>query len=156
MFTYREMTLKDVRALAKLEKDNFPHPWSEESLRKEVDKEESLFVVAVENDNMENEFVAGYAGMYIIGEEGDITNVVTDSLYRGRGIGNGLMDYIVSKSQEIGIKSITLEVRVSNKAAIHMYKAHGFINEGIRPGFYDNPKEDAMIMWNYLPQKNIL
>ena len=46
-----------------------------------------------------------------------------------------------------GVKAFTLEVRVSNEAAIHMYEKVGFVSEGIRPGFYEKPAEDAMIMW---------
>ena len=146
MVTYREMLKEDVQALARLEEDNFPHPWSEQSLLKEVDREESLFVVA-EADGT----VAGYAGMYLIGDEGDITNLVVDSACRNRGIGHGLMKYLLDKAENKGIKAVTLEVRVSNAGAIRLYEAHGFVSQGIRPGFYDSPREDAMIMWYYLP-----
>lgn len=146
MIDYREMTESDVAVLAELEKVNFAHPWSYESLRKEIENDASIFVVAQIDGN-----VAGYAGMYIIADEGDITNVVVSEEYRNKGIGHGIMQFIIQKAKLRNVNAITLEVRVSNEAAIHLYKTHGFVDSGIRPGFYDKPKEDAMIMWHYLP-----
>ena len=54
---------------------------------------------------------------------------------------------LIRQGEEMGIADFTLEVRKSNAAAIHLYEKAGFRSEGIRPGFYDKPKEDAVIMW---------
>ena len=57
------------------------------------------------------------------------------------------MSALMAAGEACGIKEYTLEVRVSNAGAIHVYEAHGFVGEGIRPGFYRMPTEDALIMW---------
>ncbi len=142
MLKYREMTEEDCKEVAILEKENFEHPWSFDSLIKEVHNESSVFITAVSDGK-----VAGYAGMYIVCDEGDITNIVVGEDYRGKGIASGMMDYLIQKADSMKINDMTLEVRVSNLTAIHLYEKFGFVSEGIRPGFYDSPNEDAMIMW---------
>ena len=57
------------------------------------------------------------------------------------------MAELIAGGQKEGIEAFTLEVRVSNAPAIHLYKKFGFVSEGIRPGFYEKPAEDADIMW---------
>lgn len=137
------MTHEDVPEIADLEMKYFSVPWSENSLDKEVDNESSVFITA------ECEGVAaGYAGMYLMGYEAGITNVVVNESYRHSGIGDGLIKKIISEGAKRGVTDITLEVRKSNREAVHLYRKNGFAEEGIRPGFYDNPKEDAIIMWN--------
>lgn len=142
MIICRKMQESDVSNIADIEKENFSIPWSEASLLKEVNNENSLFVVAEFEGN-----IAGYAGMYLIGTEGDITNVVVSHIYRRNGIASAIIEYIVEYAKSFGITDITLEVRVGNTAAIKLYEKYGFESEGIRPGFYDFPKEDALIMW---------
>ncbi len=144
MLKFRKMTKEDCERIANLEKENFAHPWSYDSLLKEVDNKMALFISAIVDDA-----VVGYAGMYKVCDEGDITNVVVDKDYRGKGIASGMIEYLINKAETIGIKDMTLEVRVSNEAAIHLYEKFGFESAGIRPGFYDSPDEDAMIMWKY-------
>ena len=82
-----------------------------------------------------------------IGLEGDIHNVMVTSKYRGRGIATQMMTVLLEEGQKQGIEEFTLEVRVSNAAAIKVYEKMGFVSEGIRPRFYEQPVEDAMIMW---------
>ena len=80
-------------------------------------------------------------------EEGDITNVVVDESCRGRGLGRGLVSRLLEEGKARGIRAFTLEVRVGNAGAIRLYEELGFRSEGVRKGFYDLPKEDALIMW---------
>lgn len=142
MIICREMQQDDVAEIAEIEKENFHIPWSEKSLLKEITNENSIFIVA-EYDGR----IAGYAGLYLIGEEGDITNVVVSSICRRKGIATAIMQYLIDKAKTVGIREMTLEVRKGNVAAIQLYEKCGFVSEGIRPGFYDFPKEDAFIMW---------
>lgn len=142
MIIFREMQEKDVDSVAIIEKNNFSLPWSEKSLLYEISNSNSIFLVA-ELDSK----IIGYAGMYLIGDEGDITNIVIERQYRSMGYGRGLLNSLLEFAVNNLINSITLEVRTSNEAAISLYEETGFISEGIRPGFYDFPKEDAMIMW---------
>ena len=79
--------------------------------------------------------------------EAEVMNVAVHPNYRGLGISHQLMDALMDAGAVRGVKEYTLEVRVSNLAAIHVYEAHGFVSEGIRPGFYTKPEEDALIMW---------
>ena len=77
----------------------------------------------------------------------DITNVQVRTGHRRQGIGRSIVEKTVSKARETGGRNYTLEVRASNTDAIRLYEALGFKTEGIRKGFYDHPKEDAIIMW---------
>ena len=76
-----------------------------------------------------------------------IDNVVVEAGLRNRGIGQALVSELIARGREEGIEAFTLEVRISNAPAIDLYKKFGFVSEGIRPGFYEKPAEDAEIMW---------
>ena len=73
--------------------------------------------------------------------------MVVAEKYRNCGIGQALLRELIAAGEAAGLAAFTLEVRVSNEAAIHIYEKTGFHSEGIRPGFYEKPREDAMIMW---------
>lgn len=143
MMVCREMQERDLPRVAELERENFSMPWSEASLLKEISNTNSIFMVAEYKGN-----IAGYAGMYLIAPEGDITNVAVASLYRRKGIASALLESVMNYAKAAGILEITLEVRAGNTPAIKLYEKYGFASEGIRPGFYEFPKEDAIIMWN--------
>ena len=91
--------------------------------------------------------IVGIIGFRDIVGEGEITNVVVDEAYRRCGVGRLLVQKALSKAEELGITDVTLEVRVSNAGAIRLYEEFGFIEEGVRPHFYEKPDEDALIMW---------
>jgi ribosomal-protein-alanine N-acetyltransferase len=90
--------------------------------------------------------VAGYIGMYLAMDEGEITNVAVAASARKRGIGKALIRELTEKAARRGISRIVLEVRVGNRPAIALYDQMGFRRIGTRKGFYDFPKEDADIM----------
>jgi ribosomal-protein-alanine N-acetyltransferase len=90
--------------------------------------------------------VAGYIGMYLAMDEGEITNVAVAASARKRGIGKALIRELVEKAARRGVSRIVLEVRVGNRPAIALYEQMGFRRIGTRKGFYDFPKEDADIM----------
>jgi len=91
--------------------------------------------------------VAGCAGLTNICKEGNIDNVVVAERFRRHGVARELLARLIALGEEQGIEAFTLEVRVSNTAAIGLYEKFGFVSEGIRPNFYERPNEDAMIMW---------
>ena len=93
--------------------------------------------------------IAGYVGAYLAADELSITNVAVFSSYRRCGAANQLMKALDAFAQEKNLYGITLEVRVSNNAAIALYEKNGYEKSGIRKGFYSKPKEDALIMWKY-------
>jgi ribosomal-protein-alanine N-acetyltransferase len=142
MVTYRQMTPADVPFISRLESETFSMPWSAESFLEMIEKEDARYYVAEENGQL-----LGGCGVLMIVGEGNITNVVVAPEMRNKGIGTGLLQYMIDQGQKDGLCAYTLEVRVSNAQAIHVYEKLGFVSEGIRPGFYEKPTEDAMIMW---------
>ena len=119
----------DIEELSRIEAASFSMPWSAEDFRGLLLRDYCLYVVAEADGH-----IAGCAGLTDSFHEGNIDNVVTAPEYRNLGA-------------ERGITAYTLEVRVSNAPAIRLYEKFGFVSEGIRPGFYEKPNEDAMIMW---------
>jgi len=121
---------------------SFPITWSKDSFERELTNKYARYMVAVKDD-----VVVGFAGMWIIIDEAHITNIAVHPEYRGFGIGNMLMDSLLSICKLENVTAITLEVRVSNQRAINLYKIFGFVEEGIRKEYYEDNKEDALIMW---------
>lgn len=142
MIRYRQMTPEDVSVISKLEEEAFSMPWLPEDFRQMIEKEDARYYVAEED----GELLGGCGVLMIVGE-GNITNVVIKPKARNRGIGTGLLQYLIEEGYREGLNAFTLEVRVSNQAAIHVYEKVGFVSEGVRPHFYEKPTEDALIMW---------
>lgn len=117
-------------------------PWSPESFLQMITKEDTRYYVAEEDGHL-----LGGCGLWMVAGEGNITNVAVAPRARRRGVGTGLLNYLMMEGDREGVTAYTLEVRVSNEAAIRMYEKLGFSSEGIRPNFYEKPTEDAMIMW---------
>ena len=141
MVTIRTMTGQDCAIVAGLEKEIFTMPWSEEGFRSAVLIPQNVFLVAEDAGE-----ICGYLGMYTSIDEGEITNVGVAPSYRNRGIGHKLVQAALAMAKQQDLTKIVLEVRVSNASAIHLYEKCGFVNVGVRKGFYEQPKEDAYIM----------
>ncbi len=138
--TVRPMDENDIPALAAIEKECFSLPWSEQAFRDSCALPYAYFFVADVAGQ-----VAGYAGLYKIGDEGDITNVAVSSIYRRKGIAVKIMEAVLSFAREQAMSLINLEVRESNSPAIALYERMGFVNIGKRKNFYEKPLEDAII-----------
>ena len=91
--------------------------------------------------------VCGYVGVWKILDEGHITNVAVAPEYRRMHIGRAMLETLFEVTGQAGIERYTLEVRASNEPAIRLYEGLGFKSEGIRPGYYEDNGEDAVIMW---------
>ena len=137
----KQMTLAQVPQVAELEKACFSDAWSENSLRSELDNELALWLVA-----LDGETVAGYIGSQSVLGESDMMNVAVAPAYRRQGIGEQLVLALCRLLAERGNKSLTLEVRASNEPAKAMYEKLGFSQVGLRPRYYQRPKEDALIL----------
>lgn len=123
----------------------FPTPWSRESFQKEIESNKfARYIIAKKGD-----VVIGYAGMWLILDEGHITNIAVHPEYRGIGAGNRLLEGLIEICRMELINSLTLEVRKSNIVAQNLYKKYGFVEEGIRKEYYGDNKEDAIIMWKH-------
>ena len=92
--------------------------------------------------------VVGYVGMYVVLQEGDITNIAVAKEVQGQGIGTKLLKELLEVAKKHGTETINLEVRVSNESAISLYKKHGFEIIGRRKNFYTKPEEDGYLMQN--------
>lgn len=142
MVRIRELEMGDIEAVSIMEAQSFSMPWSAKDFEQLVSDEKSLYLVA-ETDGL----VVGCCGVTNVCGEGNINNVVVQEAYRGQGIAYAMMQELLIRGREMGCTEFTLEVRVSNAPAIHVYQKLGFVSEGIRPRFYEKPVEDAMIMW---------
>jgi len=142
MVIYRRMTLEDVPVISRLEEETFSMPWSAPSFLEMISKEDARYYVA-EKDGK----ILGGCGVLMIAGEGNITNVVIAPEARNQGIGTAMLRHLMAEGDREGLTAYTLEVRVSNVAAIHVYEKLGFESAGIRPGFYEKPVEDAIIYW---------
>ncbi|MFL0267214.1 ribosomal protein S18-alanine N-acetyltransferase [Candidatus Clostridium radicumherbarum] len=127
-----------------ISKLSFKTPWSRESMEKELKNEVARYVVAVK-DNM----VIGYGGVWLILDEGQITNIAVHPEFRGLGISHLLLDALIQVCALEDIIAMTLEVRKSNTTAQNLYKKHGFVEEGVRKNYYLDPIEDGIIMWKH-------
>lgn len=139
---FEPFTENHLEAVLKIEARTHGAPWSEASFRNEIDSPQSIFIVAILNGE-----VVGYGGTWILVDESHITNVVVNEDLRGQGIGRRLMNEILKLSKERGAVCSTLEVRAGNAAAIHLYESMGYVNSGVRKGYYPNNREDAIVMW---------
>lgn len=141
MIAIRDMRPEDTAAVAELEAQIFSMPWSRQGFLDALELENTIFLVAEEDAR-----IVGYIGMYFSLDEGEITNVAVDQCMRCCGIGGMLIAELQKEAARRGLSSIVLEVRVSNEHAIRLYERNGFVNQGVRRGFYELPKEDAYIM----------
>lgn len=138
----RIASIEDAQAIYDIETLSFSVPWSLDSVRAELEgKNNKLYMVICEDDR-----VIGYAGAWLVYDEGQITNIAIVPTERGKGYGSQLTYAIIEECFARHMTEIFLEVRVSNLAALGMYRKLGFTVKGIRKAYYTEPKEDAYIM----------
>lgn len=133
----------DAQQMAALDKICFTVPWSLESFEQELTVNDKAIYIVAEIDGQ----LAGYAGMWQILDEGHITNVAVSPEHRRQGIAAAVLNTLIVEGGRRGIRAFTLEVRASNVAAQELYRGFGFQSAGIRPGYYEDNKEAALIMW---------
>ena len=139
----RFMTVDDLDAVMEIEDQSFSIPWSRDAFLNEIEHNHLSTYLVAEDGNM----LAGYCGVWLVVDEAHITNVAVLPDYRGRGLGEALMRKIMSIAIEFGARVMTLEVRVSNTPAQHLYRKLGFQDGGIRKRYYSDNQEDALVMW---------
>lgn len=137
----RRMTAEDLSAVYAIELESFSEPWSLESLTKELENHLAYYIVAEEQDE-----IIGYAGMWGILDEGEITNIAVKSKNRGAGIGSLILEALLNYAKEKALSRITLEVRAGNEKAKKLYHRHHFECIACRKNYYHKPTEDALIM----------
>ena len=140
MIALRTMTAADVPAVAAIERVSYSTPWSEKIFVDELRQDSRVYVVA--DDDGE---VAGYGGLFLIGEEGHVTTMAVAPDHQGAGVGTRILLHLVEAGLSAGMRHMTLEVRPSNEAAQALYRKFGLETVGRRKDYY--PDEDALIMW---------
>ena len=133
--------LEQLSHIVSIENASFSVPWSENSLKTEMEDENSHFTVA-QVDGV----TAGFLILHTFADEGEIYNVAVKQQLRGNGIGDALLTEALKYAAGSRILKVFLEVRESNTPARKLYEKHGFKNLSIRKGYYDKPIEDCINM----------
>lgn len=140
-FFVRSAEDSDINRIAELERICFgSQAWGEKTILDARENQTRFFVAVKQNT------VAAYVGINTVLDEGYITNIAVDPDFRRSGAASSLLECLNDLSEKQKLSFISLEVRVSNTAAISLYLKHGYKNEGERKNFYDDPKENAYIM----------
>lgn len=137
------MLPQDIKDILVIESLCFPVPWSEAAFLDELLSNAVAKYLVVECDN----HAIGYVGVWRILDEGHITNIAIHPSFQRNGIARELLKVLMRDLEEENITKVTLEVRASNESAINLYHQFGFKKAGIRKGYYEDNKEDAIIMW---------
>lgn len=140
--TFRRMTLEDVPAVHEIDLLSFSLPWPERSFRFEVSENPVARNWVVEVDGR----VAAMLVLWFIIDEAHIATIATHPDFRRQGLGEEILLSALGAAREEGAKIAYLEVRAGNVAAREMYKKHGFIEVGVRQGYYQDNHEDAILM----------
>lgn len=138
--TVSQIEHRHIKEIARLEKECFSTPWSEQTIEDAFKTGTRFFVAQKDNS------VLGYVGISAILDEGYITNVAVFPEARQQGVASALLNSLFEFAKENSLSFISLEVRESNNAAISLYQKFGFKTEGKRKNFYSAPQEDALIM----------
>jgi len=128
--------------MARIERESFDEPWSADELTKDVTAGGNVYVAVAEADGEK----AGYAEFRNIAGEAQIYNIAVDPGYRRKGIGEALLRHMTEKAEAEGCSVVNLEVKAGNEAAIELYNKLGFREVGRRRGYYNNGKDDAVLM----------
>lgn len=143
-YRIRKMCRNDLEKVTALEAACFSMPWKYKDFEETLTNPYRVYLVA-ETDEKQ---IIGGCMLTAIADEGDISNVAVHESFRGQGIATVLLQTLFAYGkEEYHINAFTLEVRSRNIAAVRLYEKAGFQSEGVRPNFYDKPKDDAIIMW---------
>ena len=141
---FRKLKLRDLSAIEDIERASYPTPWSRSMFAGELAKPSSICLGAID---VEIDQLVGYLIISRYVDAWHVMNLAVAHSHRRRGIATRLMERLFELTASDGRRGYTLEVRVSNEAAIKLYEALGFRGRGIRRGYYTDNREDALIMW---------
>lgn len=140
-YSVRLATENDILDIVAIEKRCFADPWSENAFRSSLKENTDIFLLEADGR------IAGFAVFdRTLGTEAELHNIAVEPELRGRGLSRLLMDALIDSAKRNGVCRIMLEVRASNEAAIALYTKYGFEMVGVRPGYYRNPTENAILM----------
>ena len=137
----REAEQKDAHGIWQVDRLTL-NAWSEDSYVREIGSNKASIYFVAENEDM----ILGFAGIWLIADEGHITNVAVRPEYLRKGVASTLLRHMLENIKNRGCTTQTLEVRKSNMPAVRLYEGLGFVEEAVRKEYYDD-KEDALIFW---------
>ena len=140
------MKKSHIDGILEIENQSFPTPWSRATFSHEIAGNDFAYYIVALMDKS----VVGYAGMWVVLDEGHITTLAVHSTQRRVGIGFKLLNNLIGEAKRQGCIKMTLEARPSNFPALELYEKTGFVSFGLRPGYYSDTGEDAVIMWKEL------
>jgi ribosomal-protein-alanine N-acetyltransferase len=143
-FDFRPLALGDLNALEEIERRTYPTPWSRSMFAGEIAKPSSICVGAFDPETDE---LIGYLIIARYVDAWHVMNIAVAPDLQRKGIATLLMEHLFELTADDPQRGYTLEVRVSNQAAIKLYERLGFKSRGIRRGYYTDNHEDALIMW---------
>jgi ribosomal-protein-alanine N-acetyltransferase len=144
----RRLDLSDLDAIEAIERASYPAPWSRSMFASELAKQSSLSIAAVTPDDR----LVGYLVLSRYVDAWHVMNVAVDPSMRRHGVASTMLRHLFEMTRHDAERGYTLEVRVSNTAAIALYESFGFVSHGVRRGYYTDNKEDALIMWKDAPR----
>jgi len=139
----RRAELRDVRDIRAIDRQVYPTPWSEKLTVQQVAGPGRVHFVATEGGR-----VIGHGGIAILDGDAHITTLAVDPDQQRQGIGDALVHELFAAAKASNCGAVTLEVRASNVAAIALYERHGMVSAGVRPSYYGDNGEDALVMWS--------
>ena len=139
----RPMRKEDIFQVSQIEKLSFPSPWSCGIFSSELDEKNFTFYYVME---YQDEVIA-YTGYWKLANEAHLVNLAVYPAFRRKGLGSKLLKYVLEKAQNQGLDTITLEVRRFNLAAQKFYERFDFKKIAVRPGYYVETGEDALVYW---------
>ena len=145
MIDLRRLTLHDLNEIDVIERAVYPTPWSRSMFAGELAKTSSICLGAFDTDA--GETLVAYLIISRYADAWHVMNVAVHDDYRGRGVATLLLNRLFELTAGDDRRGYTLEVRVSNTAAIRLYERLGFVARGVRRGYYTDNREDALIMW---------
>ncbi len=144
-FCVRLMEESDLDEVLAIENDSFPTPWGREAFWGEI-KAEVARAYVVSDRQTERRNVVGYACFWEVDQDFHLLNLCVAAPHRGQGLGRRLLSFILSLAQLKKKRRVFLEARSGNRAALNLYRAAGFRQVGLRPGYYSDSGEDAILM----------
>ena len=136
------MKEEDIDAIVDISSLSFSISWSKDSYLQELTNPVARYLVAKINNK-----VVGFVGTWLVLDESHITNIAVHPNFRKQGLASKLLEAFISYCRSQGCIAYTLEVRSGNIAARALYEKYNFRQEGVRKGYYEDNKEDAIIMW---------
>jgi ribosomal-protein-alanine N-acetyltransferase len=136
------MQVADVARVAAIEAASFSSAWKPHTFISLLDTSgPELWVLEHPEDG-----VIGYFVLWCVMDQAELANIAVADGHRGHGLGAVLFERMLDVGRKRGVTSVYLEVRASNEAAIGLYERFGFTQIGVRKRYYDQPREDALVM----------